>query len=62
MKKPVAMDSNIQTVLFMPETLELWVAYANGDKIASETEPRKFSLMKLLNRVPEQTTPAKKGT
>src|SRR5258706_541417 len=62
MKKPVAMDSNIQTVLFMPETLEFWVAYANGDKIASEAEPRKFSLMKLLNRAPEQTTAAKKGT
>jgi len=44
------MDSNIHCALFMPETLEFWVANAESDKVAIDAERRKFNLLKLLNR------------
>jgi isopenicillin-N N-acyltransferase-like protein len=50
MKKPVAMDSNIHCALFMPETLEFWVANAQSDKVAIDVEHREFNLLKLLKR------------
>ena len=58
MKKPVAMDSNIHSVLFMPETLEFWVANAESDKVAIDAERREFNLNKLLGRE-TQTAAAK---
>jgi hypothetical protein len=60
MKPPVAMDSNIQTVLFAPETLDFRVATADSEKVASEAPFRKFNLLKLLGReVPATKTVAK---
>lgn len=53
MKPPVAMDSNIQTVLFVPETLDFRVANSNSDKVASEAPFRKYNLMALLGRTNE---------
>src|SRR6266404_3633261 len=50
MKSPVAMDSNIHSVLFVPETLDFWVANADSDKIASDSDFRQYNLGKLLNR------------
>src|SRR5438477_4792695 len=62
MKKPVAMDSNIQTVLFMPETLEFWVANSDADRVASDCEHHLFNLGKLLEPPPSlQRSTAKVG-
>lgn len=52
MKRPVAMDSNIQSVLFAPDTLELWVANSDGRRIASDSRYVRFNLRELLNAAP----------
>ena len=48
MKSPVCMESNIQTVLFMPQTLDFWVAQADERSTASHNPPKIFNLEKLL--------------
>jgi hypothetical protein len=60
MKSPVAMDSNIHSVLFVPETLDFWVANADSDNIASHAHYRQYNLGKLLSRpLAEEQTAAK---
>ncbi|MBN2507649.1 MAG: hypothetical protein JXQ71_13235 [Verrucomicrobia bacterium] len=48
MRRPVAMKSNIQSVLFAPETLEFWVANADAEHVASETRYTRYNLAELL--------------
>lgn len=49
MNRPVAMGSNIQSVLFAPDTLDFWVAYADGGEVASHSRVTRFNLAELLN-------------
>jgi hypothetical protein len=53
MSRPVCMVSNIQSVLFAPETLEFWVANADSEKPASHTRFTHYNLAELLK--PEGT-------
>lgn len=48
MNRPVAMGSNIQSVLFAPDTLDFWVAYADGGEVASHSRVTRFNLAELL--------------
>lgn len=61
MTRPVCMNSNIHSVLFAPDTLDLWVANADGENVASHTHYRKFNLGELLKAAPspQRTTAAK---
>ncbi|MDB5172775.1 MAG: hypothetical protein JWN51_1548, partial [Phycisphaerales bacterium] len=49
MDPPVCMDSNIQSVLFEPDTLDLWVANADAKNVASLTRYTHYNLRELLN-------------
>jgi hypothetical protein len=46
------MTSNIQSVLFAPDTLDFWVANADGKNVASETRFTKYNLRELLDSKP----------
>ncbi|HET6248893.1 MAG TPA: C45 family peptidase [Tepidisphaeraceae bacterium] len=48
MDPPVCMNSNIQSVLFEPDTLDLWVANADGEHVASLTRYTHYNLRELL--------------
>lgn len=48
MTRPVCMTSNIQSVLFAPDTFDLWVANADSKRVASETRFTKYNLKDLL--------------
>ena len=48
MGRPVCMTSNIQSVLFAPDTLDLWVANADSRNVASATRFTRYNLQKLL--------------
>ncbi len=48
MTRPVCMTSNIQSVLFAPDTLDFWVANADTDNVASATRYTKYNLAELL--------------
>jgi outer membrane lipoprotein-sorting protein len=50
MDPPVCMKSNIQSVLFQPDTLDLWVANADSEHVASETRYTHYNLRELLAR------------
>jgi len=50
MSRPVCMTSNIQSVLFAPDSLDFWVANADSDHVASETRYTKYNLGDLLGR------------
>ena len=52
MLHPVAMNSCIQAVLFAPDTLDLWVANADGKNVASHTRYTHYNLDELLKSVP----------
>ncbi len=52
MTRPVCMSSNIHSVLFAPDTLDFWVANADGENVASHTEYRKFNLGELIKAEP----------
>lgn len=52
MTRPVCMDSNIQSVLFAPDTLDFWVGNADSENVASHTQYRKFNLRALLGAEP----------
>lgn len=54
MTRPVCMTSNIQSVLFAPETLDFWVANADGENVASHTRYTAHNLAELLK--PEDQT------
>lgn len=49
MDPPVCMDSNIQSVLFAPDTLDFWVANADSENVASRTRYTKYNLRELLD-------------
>lgn len=53
MDPPVCMDSNIQSVLFAPDTLDFWVANADSKNVASLTRYTHYNLKRLLE--PEDT-------
>jgi len=57
MKKPVCMDSNIHSVLFEPETLDFWVANADGQNVASHTRFTHYNLAELLKGPPPSPAP-----
>lgn len=48
MDRPVAMNSNIQSVLFAPGTLEFWVAHADSARVASEARYTRYHLGEML--------------
>ncbi len=49
MTRPVCMKSNIQSVLFAPESLDFWVAHADSKNVASESRYTPYNLRKLLD-------------
>lgn len=55
MTRPVCMKSNIQSVLFAPDTLDFWVANADSENVASETRYTHFNLAELLGTTDEIT-------
>jgi len=48
MDRPVAMRSNIHSVLFSPDTLDFWVANADSKNVASHTRYTHYNLAELL--------------
>ena len=48
MTSPVCMNSNIQSVLFAPKSLDFWVANADAKNVASHTRYTKYNLAELL--------------
>lgn len=48
MDRPVAMNSNIHSVLFAPETLDFWVANADSRDLAAHTRYTHYNLGELL--------------
>jgi hypothetical protein len=52
MTRPVCMNSNIHSVLFAPDTLELWVANADGRNPASHTRYTHYDFGQLLTAEP----------
>ncbi|HUR45089.1 MAG TPA: C45 family peptidase [Candidatus Saccharimonadales bacterium] len=50
MCRPVAMNSNIHSVLFAPDTLDFWVANADSKNVASHARYTHYNLGELLNR------------
>ncbi len=52
MEPPVCMGSNIQSVLFAPDTLDFWVANADSANVASRTRYTHYNLRQLLDSPP----------
>lgn len=50
MRQPVAMHSNIHSVLFAPDTLDFWVANADSENVASHSRWTHYNLKELLAR------------
>jgi hypothetical protein len=50
MRRPVAMTSNIHSVLFAPDTLDFWVANADSKNVASHARWTHYNLKELLAR------------
>lgn len=48
MTRPVCMTSNIQSVLFAPDTLDFWVAVADSENVASHARYTRYNLGSLL--------------
>jgi hypothetical protein len=48
MDRPVAMTSNIHSVLFAPDTLDFWVANADSRNAASHCRYTQHNLAELL--------------
>ncbi|HTK74189.1 MAG TPA: C45 family peptidase [Gemmataceae bacterium] len=54
MTRPVCMTSNIHSVLFRPDTLDLWVANADSKNVASATRYTHYNLKDLMRtRAPD---------
>jgi hypothetical protein len=54
MTRPVCMTSNIHSVLFRPDTLDLWVANADSKNVASATRYTHYNLKELIRtRAPD---------
>lgn len=58
MTRPVCMTSNIQSVLFAPDSLDFWVANADSENVASHTRYTRFNLAELLGQIPPAPAPA----
>jgi outer membrane lipoprotein-sorting protein len=58
MDRPVAMTSNIHSVLFGPDTLDFWVANADSQNVASHTRYTHYSLDELLKSEPPKPVAA----
>jgi hypothetical protein len=52
MRRPVAMNSNIHSALFAPDTLDFWVANADSKNVASHTRFTHYNLAELLKGPP----------
>ena len=50
MRRPVAMNSNIHSVLFAPDTLDFWVANADSKNVASDARWTHYDLKDMLSR------------
>ena len=48
MTRPVCMGSNIHSVLFAPDSLDLWVANADSENVASATRYTRYNLAEML--------------
>ncbi|MEZ5299117.1 MAG: C45 family peptidase [Verrucomicrobiales bacterium] len=59
MTRPVCMNSNIQSALFAPQTLDFWIANADGENVASHTRYTKFNLGDLLKSAPAPAAAAR---
>ncbi len=58
MDRPVAMKSNLHSVLFAPRSTRFWVAHASVDGQPAVTQPyQEFQLSALLDRAPEPGAP-----
>ncbi len=55
MTRPVCMNSNIQSVLFAPDTFDFWVANADSKNVASATRYTRYNLRELLKPNPGVT-------
>jgi len=55
MTRPVCMTSNIQAVLFEPDTLDFWVANANSKQVASAARYTHYNLRNLLKSEPPRS-------
>lgn len=53
MDPPVCMNSNIQSVLFAPGSLDFWVANADSENVASKTRYTHYNLGELLKPTAE---------
>lgn len=53
MTRPVCMGSNIQSVLFEPDTLDFWVANADSQHVASAARYTHYNLRDLLKSQPQ---------
>ena len=59
MGRPVAMKSNLHSVLFETKTTRLWVANASQDGAPAATQPyHAFTFLELLTHRPDTTAPA----
>jgi hypothetical protein len=58
MDRPVAMNSNIHSVLFAPETLDFWVANADAQNVASHCRFTHYNLGELLKSAPAKEVAA----
>jgi hypothetical protein len=54
MCRPVAMNSNLHNVLFVPEDSVLYVANADHDKPAADRPYTRLDLRELVNQIPKQ--------
>ncbi len=52
MDRPVCMTSNLNSVLFAPDTLDFWVANADTRNVASNTRYTHYNLAALLQAAP----------
>jgi hypothetical protein len=55
MTRPVCMNSNIQSVLFEPDTLDFWVANADSQHVASAARYTHYNLRELLRSQPPKS-------
>jgi isopenicillin-N N-acyltransferase-like protein len=62
MNRPVCMTSNIQSVLFRPDTLDFWVANADSKNVASNTRYTHYNLRELIAGKAEPAVEAKRVT
>ena len=59
MDRPVAMHSNLHSVLFEPKSTHLWVANASKDRKPASTQPyQEFQLTELLTHKADTSAPS----